>query len=65
MIESNRETARYYRNARKTLGFKKNKFADMLGISQAYGSLIESGDRRLPGKVMLRIEELKRLAGKC
>ena len=62
MKEQNRETAKHYKKSRKELGLKASAFASLLGISRPYACLIEQGERGLPGKLMLKIENLKKLS---
>ena len=64
MKEENRETAKLFKDSRKALGLKATAFASLLDISRPYACLIEKGERRLSGKLMLKIEKLKALAGR-
>ena len=62
MKEENRETAKLFKAARKELGLRANVFASLLDISRPYACLIEQGERRLSGKLMLKIEKLRALS---
>ena len=64
MKEQYRETAKYFKSSRKELGLRANVFASLLDISRPYACLIEQGERRLSGKLMLKIEKLKALSGR-
>ena len=64
MKEQYRETAKYFKSSRKELGLRSSALASLLGISRPYACLIEQGNRGLPGRLVLKIENLKKLSSR-
>lgn len=61
MLEKNRDASLYFRKSMKLLGYNQTEMASILGITRSHTCNIMKGRRGVSGRLMLKIEKLKKL----